>query len=75
MCKDCGDVCDVAANIPANILFTLKTESLRIDTIEPLPAGVVISEEQRLLRLWSALHPQGRRATLGFIATLVAEEV
>jgi hypothetical protein len=59
----------------ASVGATGTPESLRIDTIEPLPAGVVISEEQRLLQLWSALHPQGRRATLGFIATLVAEEV
>jgi hypothetical protein len=59
----------------ASVGATGAPESLRIDTIEPLSAGVVISEEQRLLRLWSALHPQGRRATLGFIATLVAEEV
>jgi hypothetical protein len=61
----------------AAVSATVTPEPLRIDTIEPLPARevVVISEEQRLLQLWSALHPQGRRATLGFIATLVAEEV
>jgi transcriptional regulator with XRE-family HTH domain len=30
-------------------------------------------EEERLLRLWRQLHPQGRRATLSYIADLLAE--
>jgi transcriptional regulator with XRE-family HTH domain len=31
------------------------------------------SEEERLLMLWRQLHPQGRRATLNYIASLIAE--
>ncbi|MEF3275430.1 MAG: helix-turn-helix domain-containing protein [Chloroflexus sp.] len=31
--------------------------------------------EQRLLNLWRRLHPQGRRATLTYIASLLAEEL
>jgi hypothetical protein len=35
--------------------------------------GPALSEEERLLRLWRQLHPQGRRATFSYIADLLAE--
>jgi hypothetical protein len=35
----------------------------------PATAG----EEEHLLLLWRQLHPQGRRATLNYIASLIAE--
>lgn len=39
----------------------------------PSHASLASSEEQMLL-LWRKLHPQGRRATLNYMATLLAEE-
>jgi transcriptional regulator with XRE-family HTH domain len=35
--------------------------------------GPAPSEEERLLRLWRQLHPQGRRATFSYMADLLAE--
>lgn len=61
---------------PPIALVTSQPLRLEAPAVAPLPVSetIPVSEEQRLLQLWSALHPQGRRATLGFIATLVAEE-
>jgi transcriptional regulator with XRE-family HTH domain len=36
--------------------------------------GMQTSGEDQLLMLWRKLHPQGRRATLNYIAALLAEE-
>jgi hypothetical protein len=33
-----------------------------------------VSSEEQLIILWHKLHPHGRRATLNYIATLLAEE-
>lgn len=49
----------------------------------PLPAVDSVADEavvnayteQRLLNLWRRLHPQGRRATLTYIASLLAEGI
>jgi transcriptional regulator with XRE-family HTH domain len=38
-------------------------------------AIITAYSEQRLLNLWRRLHPQGRRATLTYIASLLAEEL
>ncbi len=38
-------------------------------------AVITAYTEQRLLNLWRRLHPQGRRATLTYIASLLAEEL
>ncbi len=42
---------------------------------EPITDEAVVNayNEQRLLNLWRRLHPQGRRATLTYIASLLAE--
>ncbi len=37
------------------------------------PAMANSQDETRLLGLWRQMHPQGRRATLGYIAMLLAE--
>jgi hypothetical protein len=45
--------------------------------VQPVPTPVLSEvnlEDDRILQLWAALHPQGRRAALGFMATLVLEE-
>lgn len=69
---------ELVAPVNGTPIASIAPEPIRIEA-PPLPPIndqiVTISEETRLLQLWSALHPQGRRATLGFIATLVAEEV
>ncbi|NTV62266.1 MAG: XRE family transcriptional regulator, partial [Oscillochloris sp.] len=39
----------------------------------PAPFMPASSDEEHLLSLWRRLHPQGRRATVQFIATLLAE--
>jgi hypothetical protein len=64
----------IGATSPAFAMVT--PEPLRLAASRSLPPGttVAMTEEARLLHLWSGLHPQGRRATLSFIATLVAEE-
>jgi transcriptional regulator with XRE-family HTH domain len=38
-----------------------------------IPSGAMSNEEEHLLALWHQLHPQGRRATLIYIAGLLAE--
>ncbi len=60
----------------ADAVAIIAPEPISLAATQPLRTSdtVTITEEARLLQLWSALHPQGRRATLGFIATLVAEE-
>jgi hypothetical protein len=43
--------------------------------VAPTTALLQLSpEEARLIRLWRRLHPQGRRATLHYIGTLLVEE-
>jgi len=36
--------------------------------------SIIAGGEEHMLALWRKLHPQGRRATLNYIATLLAEE-
>jgi transcriptional regulator with XRE-family HTH domain len=39
----------------------------------PAPRAAPVADEDHLLTLWRRLHPQGRRATLQYIAALLAE--
>lgn len=44
-----------------------------VDRVVPEYERADPAEERRLLTLWRRLHPQGRRATLTYIAGLLAE--
>lgn len=46
------------------------TEDAPVAPVAPAASGY---DEAQLLGLWRQLHPQGRRATLGYIAMLLAE--
>ncbi len=63
----------IAAVSPGMAIYPVIAEALST----PIAASVVpppsSSDEDHLLSLWRRLHPQGRRATVQYIATLLAE--
>jgi transcriptional regulator with XRE-family HTH domain len=60
------------APIPASTTVDGATPTPKSDTVID-EAIINAYTEQRLLNLWRRLHPQGRRATLTYIASLLAE--
>jgi transcriptional regulator with XRE-family HTH domain len=64
------------AEAPAPITPALpvaSTFAVPVEMAAPMPTKVTNSDDERLLNLWRQLHPQGRRATLIYIAGLLAE--
>jgi transcriptional regulator with XRE-family HTH domain len=50
-----------------------QTSVRRFNRINRLTTTEIMGDEEHLLNLWRQLHPQGRRATLIYIAGLLAE--
>ncbi len=50
------------------------SSSTPVSALMGVGSGMAASGEEQLLVLWRKLHPQGRRATLNYIAALLAEE-
>lgn len=57
------------ASAPANAVATPVVDTMTDEAV------INAYTEQRLLNLWRRLHPQGRRATLTYIASLLAEGI
>lgn len=57
------------ASAPANAVATPVVDAMTDEAV------INAYTEQRLLNLWRRLHPQGRRATLTYIASLLAEGI
>lgn len=56
---------------------TVPSETVSSPAVDGMSSETIVNAytEQRLLNLWRRLHPQGRRATLTYIASLLAEEL
>jgi transcriptional regulator with XRE-family HTH domain len=65
-----GEAAPVA--VSATVIAPIAPETLVAPALGQIPAPTS-SDEDHVLGLWRRLHPQGRRATVQFIATLLAE--
>lgn len=56
---------------------TVTSDTVSSPAVDGMSSETIVNAytEQRLLNLWRRLHPQGRRATLTYIASLLAEEL
>jgi transcriptional regulator with XRE-family HTH domain len=55
------------------LIAAVQAEALIAPAATPPAATASSSDEDHVLSLWRRLHPQGRRATVQYIATLLAE--
>jgi transcriptional regulator with XRE-family HTH domain len=55
------------------VIAPVLADALVASTSAPVVAMPSSSDEDHVLSLWRRLHPQGRRATVQYIATLLAE--
>ncbi|WP_129627313.1 helix-turn-helix domain-containing protein [Candidatus Oscillochloris fontis] len=58
--------------VEVEAIATIEAVSSELLSAPPLVTGIS-ADEEHLITLWRKLHPQGRRASLQYIATLLAE--